>query len=101
MNDVWQRTYDSLRHMSEKLDYTDKGDKTTRKIFRDSLVENVQDMMGLLVKFNITGDPKMDNMRVALEDAMYGVSPEALREDDEFRAETKRKVDAVLSNMKW
>ena len=101
MNDVWQRTYDSLRHMSEKLDYPDKEDKATRKIFRDSLVDNVKDMMGLLIKFNITNDVKMDNMRVALEDAMYGVSPEALREDDDFRAETKRKVDAVLSNMKW
>jgi len=61
----------------------------------------VQDMMGLLIKFNITNDKKLDDMRVALEDAMFGVSPEALREDDDFRAETKRKVDAVLANMKW
>jgi len=101
MNDVWQRTYDSLKHMSEKLDYPDKGDKGTRKIFRDSLVDNVRDMLNLLVKFNITNNAQMDNMRVALEDAMYFVSPDALREDDKFRAETKRKVDTVLSNMKW
>lgn len=101
MNDVWQRTYDALKHMSEKLDYPDKEDKATRKIFRDSLVDNVRDMMGLLIKFNITNDSKLDNMRVALEDAMFGVSPDALREDDDFRAETKRKVDAVLANMKW
>ena len=101
MNDVWQRTYDALKHMSEKIDYPDKEDKATRKIFRDSLVDNVRDMMGLLIKFNITNDKKLDDMRVALEDAMFGVSPEALREDDDFRAETKRKVDAVLANMKW
>jgi len=101
MAEVWQRTYDALKHMSEKLDYADKEDKTTRKIFRDSLVDNVQSMMNLLVKFNITNDPKMDAMRVQLEDAMFGVSPEALREDDDFRMETKRKVDSILSNMKW
>jgi hypothetical protein len=58
-------------------------------------------MMNLLVKFNITNDPNMDAMRVQLEDAMFGVSPEALREDDDFRMETKRKVDSILSNMKW
>jgi hypothetical protein len=29
------------------------------------------------------------------------VSPDALREDDLFRKETKSKVDAVLNSMKW
>ena len=101
MGDVWQRTYDALKKMSDKLDYTDGEDKDTRKIFRDSLVSNVQDMIGLLAKFNVTGDARMEEMRVQLEDAMTGVSPEALRGDDEFRADTKARVDAVLNSMKW
>ena len=101
MKDVWQRTYDTLTKMSERLDYPAHADKGAKKIFRDSMIDNVQDMMGLLIKFNITNDSRLDAMRVSLEDAMYGVSPDALREDDEFRLETKRKVDSVLSNMKW
>lgn len=98
MGDVWERTYKALSNMSDKLDYSGKDDK---KIFRDTLVDNVRDMLGLLSKFNITGDQRMENMRVRLEDAMLGVSPDALRDDDTFRAETKSKVDAILNNMKW
>jgi hypothetical protein len=98
MGDVWERTYKALSNMSAKLDYSGKDDK---KIFRDTLVNNVRDMLGLLSKFNITGDQRMENMRVRLEDAMLGVSPDALRDDDTFRAETKSKVDAILNNMKW
>ena len=98
MGDVWERTYDALKKMSERLDYTDSDNK---KIFRDSLVDNVRDMLGLLSKFNITGDQRMENMRVRLEDAMLGVSPDALRDDDSFRLETKTKVDAIINSMNW
>jgi hypothetical protein len=98
MGDVWQRTYDSLAKMSERLDYGDSNDK---KIFRDSLVDNVREMLGLLTKFNVTNDQRMENMRVRLDDAMLGVSADALREDDSFRADTKTKVDAILKSMNW
>jgi hypothetical protein len=100
MGDVWQRTYDALSKVSERLDYTG-GDSKDKKIFRDSLVENVREMLGLLTKFNVTQDQRMENMRVRLEDAMCGVSADALREDDSFRADTKTKVDAILKSMNW
>lgn len=100
MGDVWQRTHEALTKMSERLNYMG-GDSKDKKIFRDSLVENVREMIGLLSKFNVTGDAHMETMRVRLEDAMLGVSPDALREDDVFRKHTKAKVDAVLSAMKW
>lgn len=100
MGDVWQRTYDALSKVSERLDYTG-GDSKDKKIFRDSLVENVREMLGLLTKFNVTDDQRMENMRVRLEDAMLGVSADALREDDSFRVDTKTKVDAILKSMNW
>lgn len=100
MGDVWQRTYDTLARVSERLDYTG-GDSKDKKIFRDSLVENVREMLGLLTKFNVTDDQRMENMRVRLEDAMLGVSADALRDDDSFRADTKTKVDAILKSMNW
>ena len=98
MGDVWQRTYDALQKMSERLDYADADNK---KIFRDSLVDNVREMLGLLSKFNVTGDQRMENMRVRLEDAMLSVSADALRDDDTFRLDTKAKVDAIIKSMAW
>jgi hypothetical protein len=78
--------------MSERLDY---GDDTNKKIFRDSLVSNVKDMVIMLNDFNVTGDPTMTKAAADLEQALEGVTPEALREDAYLRAQTKQQVDAV------
>jgi hypothetical protein len=96
LKDVWFRTHKALSAMSDRLDYTDD---TTRKIFRDSLVENVIEVVDLLGDFNITGDVQMTAMKNRLEDAMRGVTPEALREDAYLRQKTKQEVDAVLKSL--
>jgi len=93
MNDVWTRLHKTLTNMSERLDYGSKEDK---KVFRDSLVGNVNDMIELLRVCNVTSSPQMAQMANRLEDAMSGVTPDGLREDDTFRAETKAAVDAAI-----
>lgn len=93
MKDVWERMHEALAKMSERLDYTDDANK---KIFRDSLVDNVIDIIDLLRDFNVTGDTHMEAMRQQLEEAMRGVTPDALREDQSFRADTKRNIDALI-----
>ena len=93
MNDVWTRLHKALSNMSDRLDYGSKEDK---KIFRDSLVDNVNDMIELLRVCNVTGSTQMTQMALKLEEAMSGVTPDGLREDDTFRAETKRAVDDVI-----
>jgi len=100
MKEVWQRTYDAMSKMSERLDYTG-GDVKDKKVFRDSLVYNLRDLLTLLDAFNVEGDHRMAAMRDGLEAALDGVSPDALREDDHLRRDTKAKVDAILSNLSW
>jgi hypothetical protein len=96
MNDVWQRTYKVLSNMSERLDYA-KGD--TKKIFRDTLVDNVTDIVELLNVCNVTNDGQMTAMAMKLEDTLRGITPDALREDAFLRAETKRAVDKVIATL--
>lgn len=93
MRDAWDRLHDVLSRMSERLADTEDG---KRKIFRDSLVENVIEVCGLLRHFNITGDLKMEAMRMELEEAMRNVDAATLRESDLMREQTKQKVDALL-----
>jgi len=92
MGDVWSRAHDALAKMSERLDY---ADGPTKKIFRDSLVDNVVDIIELLGACNITHDPTMELAQKQLSTAMRGITPDALREDAYLRAETKRHVDEV------
>ena len=96
MNDVWTRLHKALTSMSERLDYGTKEDK---KIFRDSLVGNVSDMIELLRVCNVNNSTQMSAMADKLETAMAGVTPDALREDDTFRAETKAAVDAAIKSL--
>ena len=94
--DVWQRTYDALTNMSTRLE----GEKKNGR-FHESLVTNVIDMVDLLDKFNITGDPQMARAKVQIAQAMRGVTIDGLKEDDGFRLETKAKVDTLLKSFDW
>jgi len=95
MREPWERMHEALTNMSTKLSGQSK------QIFRDTLVSNVVEMCDLLDKFNITGDPKMKQARVRIENILLGVTPDALREDDDLRLDTKSKVDALLKEMAW
>lgn len=92
MSDVWKRAHTALAKMSERLDYSDE---TTKKIFRDTLVENVHEIVELMGACNITNDPVMAEAQRKLDLALQGVTPDALREDAYLRAQTKRQVDEV------
>ncbi len=98
MKDAWDRLYDVLSRMSERLaDDTDpETGEAKRKIFRDSLVENAVDVCKLLKHFNTTNDTRLEALRQQLEETMRGVDAQALRESDLLREQTKTKVDALL-----
>lgn len=96
MQDVWERAKTALTKMSERLDY---ADHQTKKIFRDSLVDNVLEVVELMDTCNITGDTHMSAIKTKLRDALSGVTPDALRQDEYYRLETKRKVDEAIASL--
>lgn len=96
MGDVWQRVFDALTTLADRIDY---GDHEKKKIFKQSTVDNLHDLIGLLDTFNITNDPNMSQMKVDLEQAMRGITPEALREDEHLRMATKKKLEAAKANL--
>ena len=96
MQDIWQRAYQALTKMSERLDYADHEQK---KIFRDTLVTNVIDIVELLDVCNVTNDSQMSALKTQLDDALRGVTPDALREDGYLRAQTKQAVDDAIKSL--
>lgn len=96
MGDIWKRTYDALSRMSERLDY---GDHEQKKVFRNSLVENAVEIVDIMESMNITGDANMQLQQRRLKQALVGVTPDALREDEYLRRETKQAVDDVLASL--
>ena len=96
MGDVWKRAHTALAKMVERLDYSDDQ---TKKIFRDSLVDNVLEVVDLMKTCNVTGDMHMTATAQKLENVLLGVTPDALREDGYLRHETRQNVEALLKTL--
>lgn len=90
--DLFNRVSSAVSHLIERLSSKDS-------IFRDSLIENIVELCGLLPKLNIMEDQKLDEIRRDLEAQICNLQPENLRQDENLRADTVRKADAILKNM--
>jgi hypothetical protein len=91
MTEVWQRLFDRVKHMAEKL-------ADPKAIFRDSMIENAREICALLPRLNFTDDPKLEALRQEVEGKLIK-HPDALRNDPDLRrdtaAEAKRIMDAM------
>jgi len=94
MREAWSRLHDCLSRMSERL--TDNADGS-RKIFRDSLVENGVELVSMLKHLNITQDPKLEQARRELQVAIGAHDLDSLRDNSNAREAVKMRVDSILS----
>jgi hypothetical protein len=94
MREAWGRLHECLSRMSERL--TDNADGS-RKIFRDSLVENGVELVSMLKHLNITQDPKLELARRELQAAIGAHDLDSLRDNSNAREAVKLKVDSILS----
>ena len=83
--------------MSERLAVNGE----TKTIFRDTLISNAVAACNMLKGFNVSNDPALEAARLKLEETLYGVSADALREDLGLRHDVKSKVDSILKDMDW
>ena len=98
MRDVWQRLYECLTHMSERLASDDEG---KRKVFHGTILTNARELIGLLSRLNITNDPKLEEARRDLSAALVNTDIDTLKESDYIRENVKAKVDDILKRFEW
>jgi len=92
MQDAWTRLADSVGKMRERL--AEPG-----AIFRDSLITNVQDIVDVLARLNVTDDPALENMRQRVKADLAAVDPQTLRDAPDVREDTARKAQGILDAM--
>ncbi len=102
MQEAWARLHDCVTHLSDRLADAEKPRDTKEgpnytKLLRESLITNANELCDLLTKLNITGDPKLEQARAALEATVNGLDIKDLRDSDALRNQTKAKVDQILS----
>jgi hypothetical protein len=109
MQEAWNRLHECLSRMSERLEVDivpadlDEGSGTMHKprVFRDSLVDNANELVGLLKHFNLTNDEKLEDARRMLEFRMKNVNAEVLRDNLTLRQHVKQDVDDILSKFNF
>lgn len=91
MKEVWERLYDRVKHMAEKL-------SDPKAIFRDSMVENAKEICALLPRLNFTDDPDLEAMRQEVEASLIK-HPDALRNDPDLRRDTAAQAKQIMDKM--
>lgn len=92
MRDVWQRSYNVVTKMHERL-------SDPKKTFHDTLVSNVRDLTELLGHMNATQDQKVEHVRLQMEQNLCKFDPEVLRKDLTKRALVAKLAGELLQDM--
>lgn len=92
MNDLWQRLYEQVEKMAERL-----GDADA--VFRDSLISNIAGLCDLLPKMNFAGDRHLEQMRQEVIAKLAKKEPEVLRTNDTARADAAKAANDILTKM--
>ena len=92
MQDVWQRLFDRVKHIADKLN-------DPSAIFRDSMLENARDLCELLPRLNLTDDPNLEALRSEVEQKLVRNNPDSLRADPALRRDKAAEANDMLARM--
>lgn len=95
VRDLWARMHKVVTNMQERLSVPvgEKGGK-----FHDTLVSNVQDLLELMPKLNLTNDPEIAQMGRDMT-ALVAHPAETLRQSPDAREATRAKAAALAKRM--
>lgn len=91
MKEVWDRLYERVKHMAEKL-------ADPKAIFRDTMVDNTKELCALLPRLNFMDDPNLEQLRQQVESSLLK-HPEALRNDPDLRRDTAAEAKQIMDKM--
>ena len=103
MKDLWAQVHGAVSHMATKLRAYKPADKDSgtkaEGIFRDSMVDNLREIVGLLPAMNIAGDAQLEALRLELEASLVVHDADTLRESDQLRESVATKAEDILAQM--
>lgn len=97
MGDLYHRLGDAVKHMAERLAAYHVNDKgKAENPFRDSLVENLRELVDVIPRLNFAGDQKLESIRQSVARELTAIDADGLR--DNFRTrETVQKAAETLA----
>lgn len=109
MTDVYQRLHAVVTHMADRLraynpegEGTDKEGNTVKRVenpFRDATLNNVREIVDLMPKLNVTGDPALDDLAREVRQNLLDADAKTLRTDEQKRAEVAQRAEEIAGAM--
>jgi hypothetical protein len=90
--DLWKRLNGAVEAMSERLN-------DPKAIFRDSLVENINEVVEIIPRLNLADDAALNDMAQEAKTKLTAATPKKLREDIKTRKQTAKAADDLLATM--
>jgi hypothetical protein len=98
--DIWQRLYDAVEDLRDRLKrFSVTPEGKVEHTFRDTAIVNLQELVTLLPRLNMTSDPGLEAMGRRLAASLCAEDPETLRRDDRRRRDVTAEADAILNAM--
>jgi hypothetical protein len=91
IKDLYDRLKDALTHVKEKCSSTDA-------IFRDSMIDNLKELVTIIPRLNITDDPGLVDLCQQAE-AIAATAPDRIRNNETIRTETAQTAEEILKAM--
>lgn len=101
MLSLYQRLSDSVKYMAERLRsyHPAAGTEKAKNVFRDTLVDNLRDLVTLIPRLNFTQDPELEAIRLMVERELCASDADTLREDDTARGKVADSADAIAARL--
>ena len=96
--DLWQRLYEAVSHLAERLGAYKVTGVGVEHPFRDTVVTNLVRLVDVLPKLNVTGDPELERLAAQVRAALL-VDPQELRNSESMRSETAKAATAICDRM--
>ena len=101
-NDIWSRLKKNLetvlRQLSPKDEFDADGNQKYNKLY-DSVFDTSLELIRMMRSFNLTGDTRMTMVADQLENALYGVNTDALKNSESLRLEKQQEVKDIIRNL--
>src|SRR5215475_11938267 len=96
--ELWQRMYEAVFHMAERLSAYKANDQGVENPFRDSIVTNLVKLVDVMPRLNVTGDPELERLTEQVRASLL-VDPAELRKSESVRSDTAMKAAMISRQM--
>lgn len=95
--DVWKRLLERVGRYQERLAGTNDDGKPA--VFRDTLVDNLEELVEMIPGLNILDDPDIETIRQQILDKLSGHTASDIRKNPDLREELAGDAKAIVDQM--